>query len=97
MKLAFCIIISSSFAFAMNNSQNMSRETLEIAYNAAQLIIAQQQQTMADLQRTINDQQMAFDLIWKLNYGTQLERLGARRDLEKAINMMYLLKYSKPL
>lgn len=81
----------------MNDPKNMSRETLEIAYNAAQFTIARQQQTMAEQQRTINDQRMAFDLIWKLNYGTELERLCARKDLEKVINVIYLLKYSKPL
>lgn len=62
----------------------MTREQLEERYKSLQLILAEKE-------RIIKDQQNAFDIIWKLNYGTQLERLCAKQDLERACTLVQLI------
>lgn len=95
MRLVFSIIFFSSSCFSMQDPKNMSREQLEEEYKSSQRIIAEKE-------RTIKEQQMAFDILWKLNYGTQLERLCAKQDLERAQNVSNLkntkkLEYKKIL
>lgn len=88
MRLVFSIIFFSSSCFSMQDPKNMSREQLEEGYKSSQRIIAEKE-------RTIKDLQMGFDILWKLNYGTQLERLCAKQDLERAYIVGQLINTKK--
>jgi hypothetical protein len=84
MKILVLTLLVSSFSFSMHDSKNMTREQLEERCKSLQLILAEKE-------RIIKDQQNAFDIIWKLNYGTQLERLCAKQDLERAGTLVQLI------
>jgi hypothetical protein len=84
MKILVLALLVSSFSFSCLDPKNMTREHLEQEYKNLQLIITQKEQI-------IKDQQNAFDIIWKLNYGTQLERLCAKQDLERACTVVQLI------
>lgn len=84
MKILALALLVSSFCFSCLDPKNMTREQLEQEYKSSQRIITQKEQI-------IKDQQNAFDIIWKLNYGTSLERLCAKQDLERACTLVQLI------
>lgn len=88
MKLVFSIIFFSSACFSMQDPKNMSREQLEEEFKSSQFIIAEKE-------RTIRVLQMGFDILWRLNYGMQRERLDAKQDLERAQNVSNLKNTKK--
>ena len=88
MKLAFGILLISSFSFAMQDTKNMSREMLEQKLQEAQRIIDLQKQT-------ILTQQAALKLVHDLHYGTPLEQVSAKADVQRVRQMNYLNRYAK--
>lgn len=85
MKLLFTLILFPFLSVGMQDPKNMSRQMLEQAFAQAQKTIGEQQQMIAF-------QREAFNLVWKLNYGNQLERASAAADLKQLKILEYINK-----
>lgn len=90
MKIIIVALLFSSVSIAMNDPKNMSRETLEKAFN-------EQKNTIAKLEQINANQKAVLQLAYNLHYGNDLQRAEAKKTLNDFWLIHYLNRYSNKI